>query len=235
MKRYSAAELVDLMLHAVSFFRVTIAFAVAYMLVNWYYVVQLGQTSMAMITDSWTNEMLAFITSPVNILENQGATPQIWSQNITFNFTLLVFWIAIIELYSRLYRPMISVDEAFVLGLMATYMTSATVWLDYGAPAIGTSVVASVMLVYVVGISVWYMFVEVVRVAVFDLPLSRVLYICNGAVVAVSVIWAFAGLIIGNPSFPLHALGTTYFLVGASCVVSLKLISRRFHPKPLPA
>ncbi|MDG6911112.1 MAG: hypothetical protein JRN18_02030 [Nitrososphaerota archaeon] len=193
-------------------FRITLFFYLAYLSVNYVYVVVLPGDIL--------NYGAVFLTSPFNILETLSPLYFSFGQGLVENFALVVLFMGLTESYSRFsmvrVKAYLSVDAAFVLSIASTYATSALWWWKTGAPASGTSVVALCMLLYLATASV----------CDFDTYASR--RQMHGAEFAKVFLWVLATpislvaastYVLGNPHSEIHIAGAVVFTALAGMVL----------------
>jgi hypothetical protein len=87
-----------------------------------------------------------WLSSPFNIyyeLANNG---------IIYNFALVVIIYLLIELYSRNLADLKGrdslIDNAFYISVIAAYLTSLSVWLVFGVPSVGTSIIGFTAIIF---------------------------------------------------------------------------------------
>lgn len=100
----------------------------------------------ALVPSVGENNIILFISSPFNIIYEEAFN------GILYNYWLFVFIFGLVELYSRYVADLKNrdsiLDHAFVISIVASYASSAIIWLVLGMPSSGTSVLAFCMLLF---------------------------------------------------------------------------------------
>lgn len=195
-------------------FRVTLFFYLAYLLVNYVYVV--------LAPGLVLNYTAVFLTSPFNILETLSPIYPSFEVGLSENFVFVVLFVLLAESYSRYSmtraKGLISVDVAFILSIVSTYTTSALWWWRTGVPASGTSIVAFDMLLFLAAVSM----------ADFREYVNRGEK--RGAEALETLLWVLAvgtslvvapTYVLGNPHFELHLVGMAVFACVSGLIVLL--------------
>jgi hypothetical protein len=196
--------------------RLTFIFILGYVLVNYVYVVY--------FTSFVFDKGAIFITSPFNILENKTGTYSSISQGLQNNFVFVAGAIAGAEMYSRhlstRLKEHITVDAAFLLGILATYVESALFWLVTGNPASGTSILAFCILLFIVASALLDSGTFTDRQYPRDVK-SRLKRLGWLAAIVLSLPFAVT-YILWNPSCGVHIAGAALFVSLAVVYIAVK-------------
>ena len=203
--------------------RVTLIFSLGYVLVNYTYVVVFRAYVF--------NALTIFLVSPFNLLEN--LTPVYVSPyaGLANNYLAVALILATAETYSRYvqrsFRRYITIDSAFWLSIVASYVTSGLSWLVSGKLVAGTSII---------GFSVSLTFLAV---ALLDSrhylpkeskakPISKIAW---GAILA-TLIGVVPTYVYGNPSALVHLSGIAIFIAVVLLMNTLRR-TRKKHRKQI--
>lgn len=188
--------------------RVTLFFYIAYVAVNYVYIILLHQQVFTYV--------LVFAVSPFNILEILSPVYTSSTQGLVENFGFVVLMILVTETYSRYsaikLKHMLSIDVVFCLSIGATYITSALWWWRAGVPASGTSIVGFSVLLYLAASSILDLRHQVKRAQKKGREAARGVVWIAACVTSIgfspTYVW-------GNPQYALHIAGASIFVLMA--------------------
>ncbi len=93
-----------------------------------------------------SSNLLIWATSPFNLYYETA------NNGILYNFVLVIAAYLLIELYSRNLADLKGrdslMDNAFYISIGAAYLTSLSVWLAFGVPSVGTSILGFTVLIF---------------------------------------------------------------------------------------